>query len=170
MRRLTGLIEVALELAGAFLVAVSLFAISCQIVMRYVFNSATTWSDTVASCALAWLTFFAATAAVRRDDNLAVRGAWAWFGPTGRKVMETICDLLVLTFAVFLAISGLDLMSITSNTVVEGLILNVSWADIYSVSVICGAIMVLFSLERIWTTWTTERVAAIDPLRTGDPT
>jgi TRAP-type C4-dicarboxylate transport system permease small subunit len=138
--------------------------------MRYIFNSATTWSDTLASSALAWLTFFATTAAIRRDDNLAVRGAWAFFGPTGRKVISTICDLLVLAFALLLMSSGLDLMSITSNTIVEGLVVQVSWAQIYSVSVLCGAIMILFSLERIWVTWARGGPEAVEPLQTRDPT
>ncbi|MEP9375320.1 TRAP transporter small permease [Aquabacter sp. CN5-332] len=166
MRRVFFLLERTLDIGAAVLVFVSLAAITCQVVMRYVFNNATTWSDTVAASSLAWLTFFAASAAVRRDENLAVRGLWDILTPTGRKMMMTFCDLLVLAFSVLLALSGTELMSITSNTVVEGMMFHVSWADIYSVSVISAAAIALFSFERIWNTWAEPSAG---PSREGEP-
>jgi TRAP-type C4-dicarboxylate transport system permease small subunit len=124
--------------------------------MRYIFDEATTWSDTVAACALAWMTFLAATAAVRRDENLVVRFMWAKLGTTGKKVIATACHLIVLLFSVVLAYSGAMLMSITNNAQVEGLVLEVTWAQFYSVSVISAVLMVLFSLEHIAALWLSE--------------
>jgi hypothetical protein len=48
------------------------------------------------------------------------------------------------------------LMSITNNAQVEGLVLEVTWAQFYSVSVISAVLMVLFSLEHIAALWLSE--------------
>lgn len=156
MRTIFDGIERLLDILSAALVGVCLAAVSIQVVMRYVFDEATTWSDTVAACALAWMTFLAATAAVRRDENLVVRFMWAKLGATGKKVMATVCHLVVLLFSVVLAYSGAMLMSITNNAQVEGLVLEVTWAQFYSVSVISAVLMVLFSLEHIAALWLSE--------------
>ena len=52
VRRFLDLTERALDVLASWLVGVCLAAISIQVVMRYVFNDATTWSDTVAASAL----------------------------------------------------------------------------------------------------------------------
>ncbi len=153
MRTLFNGIERVLDVLSAVLVAVCLAAVSIQVVMRYIFGEATTWSDTVAACALAWMTFLAATAAVRRDENLVVRFMWAKFGDAGKKIIATICHLIVLLFSVVFAYSGVMLMSITNNAQVEGLVLEVTWAQFYSVSVISAVLMILFSLEHIASLW-----------------
>lgn len=156
MRAVFNGIERVLDVASSLLVAVCLAAVSIQVVMRYIFGEATTWSDTVAACALAWMTFLGATAAVRRDENLVVRFAWQSLGDTGKKVIATVCHIVVLLFSVVLAYSGAELMSITNNAQVEGLVLEVTWSQFYSISVISAVLMILFSLEHILSLWTKE--------------
>jgi TRAP-type C4-dicarboxylate transport system permease small subunit len=156
VRKLFSLIERVLDVLAALLVAVCLAAVSIQVVMRYIFGEATTWSDTVAACALAWMTFLAATAAVRRDENLVVRFMWAKLGAMGKKIIATVCHIIVLLFCLVLAYSGAELMAITNNAQVEGLLIEVTWAQFYSVSVVSAVLMVLFSLEHIAVLWMTE--------------
>jgi TRAP-type C4-dicarboxylate transport system permease small subunit len=156
MRRLFDRVESLLDVISAALVVICLAAVSIQVVMRYVFGNATTWSDTVAACALAWMTFLAAAAAVRRDENLVVRFLWTKLGSTSRKCVATLCHLVVLLFSLVLSYSGVMLMSITRTAQVEGLMLDITWAQFYSVSVISGVLMVLFSLEHIASLWLGE--------------
>ena len=126
VRRFIDLTERALDVLASLLVGVCLAAISIQIVMRYVFNDATTWSDTVAASALAWLTFFAGTAAVRRQENMSVLFLVDCLKPYARKITNTICHLVVLFFSLSLLYAGVQVMSITSSAIVEGLILPVT--------------------------------------------
>ena len=154
VRRFIDLTERALDVLASLLVGVCLAAISIQIVMRYVFNDATTWSDTVAASALAWLTFFAGTAAVRRQENMSVLFLVDCLKPYARKITNTICHLVVLFFSLSLLYAGVQVMSITSSAIVEGLILPVTWAQMYSVSVITSVLMALYSLEHIVLLWT----------------
>jgi hypothetical protein len=48
------------------------------------------------------------------------------------------------------------LMSITKTAQVEGLSFDITWAQFYSVSVISGVLMALFSLEHIASLWLSE--------------
>lgn len=153
-RRFLDLTERALDILASLLVAVCLAAISIQVVMRYVFNDATTWSDTLAASALAWLTFFAGTAAVRRQENMSVLFLVDYLKPHARKITDTICHLVVLFFSLALIYAGVQVMGITSTAIVEGLILPVTWAQMYSVSVISAVLMALYSVEHIVLLWT----------------
>ncbi len=149
MSRLLRGIEWMLNLLGAVLVAVILAAVCAQIFMRYVLDNATTWSDPVAASALVWLTFMAATAAIRSDENMSVRFAWKWLSRRGRVAAAVLSQALSLCFAVILGISAWKLMQVTWTTQVEGLPFEMSWAQMYSVTIICGFLMVVFAIERI---------------------
>lgn len=153
MSRALAWLEWLLNVIGAILVAMILIAVCVQIVMRYVFNNATMWSDPVASAALAWLTFLAMASAVRSDSNMSVRFTWNWLGDDGKRVAETITLLMSACFALALAVSAWQLMQITDTTVVEGLPFNVSWAEMYSITLFAGAFIVLFVIERLFKLW-----------------
>ena len=154
VRRFLDLTEQVLDVLASLLVCICLAAISIQVVMRYVFNDSTTWSDTLAASALAWLTFFAGTAAVRRQENMSVLFLVDRLKPHARKITNTICHQVVLFFSLALLYAGVQVMSITSTAIVEGLILPVTWAQMYSVSVITSVLMAVYSLEHIILMWT----------------
>jgi TRAP-type C4-dicarboxylate transport system permease small subunit len=145
--------EIALDRLATFLVWVCLASISIQVVMRYVFNNATTWSDTLAASALAWLTFFAGTAAVRRQENISVLFLVDCLKPYARKITDTLCHIVVLAFSLALIYAGIQVMGITSTALVEGLVVHVTWAQMYSVSVISGVLMTLYSVEHLVLLW-----------------
>jgi TRAP-type C4-dicarboxylate transport system permease small subunit len=133
---------------------VILISVCTQIIMRYAFNNATTWSDPVAASALAWLTFIATASAVRSDSNMYVRFTWGRLGPTGRRIAETASQLLTAGFAIALSISAWQLMQVTDTSEVEGLPIAVSWAQLYSITLLAGFLIVVFAIERILKTWT----------------
>jgi TRAP-type C4-dicarboxylate transport system permease small subunit len=150
MSRILAWSEWLLNLLGAVLVAVVLVAVCAQVVMRYVFNNATMWSDPVASAAMAWLTFVAMAAAVRSDGNMYVRFTWEWLSEGGRRIAEAISLLLAIVFAIALSISALQLMEVTKTTTVEGLPIDVSWATMYSITLLSAAFVIIFTIERLF--------------------
>ncbi len=157
MTRLLDFVETGLGVLAALLVAAILGCVCYQVVARYGFNAASTWSDTVASSALAWLTFLSTSLAVRSDDNLSVRFLWNGLHPTGRRVARTVCDLLILLFSLILAFSGSQLIEATRGTTVEGIPFHVSWAQMYSITLISAVLMTVFSVESILRTWKAPR-------------
>ena len=155
--RLLGWSQFAAECLGGVLVAISLVAVAIQIVMRYGFNNANTWSDTLASAALAWIAFLAATAAVRSERNLAVRFAVFRLPEFWQRVAQTVTHLAILGFALVLTYSGKELMELTMDSSVEGFLVPASWGQIYAVSVISGVLMTLYSLEHLVAIWRGRR-------------
>ena len=145
--------QYATEFLGGLLVAISLLAVTIQIVARYGFNDANTWSDTLASACLAWIAFLAATAAVRSERNLAVRFLVVRLSPTLQRVAQTVTHLAILGFALVLTYSGQELMGLTMESNVEGFLVPASWGQIYAVSVISGGLMTLYSLEHLLAIW-----------------
>jgi TRAP-type C4-dicarboxylate transport system permease small subunit len=149
MSRILAGAEWILNFLGALLVAVVLVAVCAQVIMRYVFDNATMWSDPVASAAMAWLTFVAMSAAVRSDGNMYVRFTWDWLSEGGRRVAEVISLLLAIVFAVALGISAWQLMEVTKTATVEGLPFDVSWAAMYSITLVSAAFIIIFTIERL---------------------
>jgi len=133
------------------LVAISLAAICIQIFFRYVMGNATTWSDSVAATSLAWMTFLAGTAAVRTNENMATDFLVHRLGSTGQKVCRVFAQFMTLGFALALGYSGLMLMEATNTSVVEGLLWEVTWAQLYFITVFCAAFMTIFSIEKLFT-------------------
>src|SRR3569833_1613274 len=133
MSRALAWAEWLLILLGAVLVAVILISVCSQVVMRYVFNNATMWSDPVASAAMAWLTFVAMAAAVRSDGNMYVRFTWNWLGDAGRRITEVVCLLLGIVFAFALSISAWQLMAVTSTATDEDQPNEKTRATMYSI-------------------------------------
>lgn len=147
--RVLSVLEWALKIFAALLVAVILVSVCAQVVMRYGFNNATTWSDPIASAAMAWLTFIAMAVAERTDSNMSVRFAWKWFGPRTRKVLELVVLLLGAFFAIALSISAWELMEVTNTAIVEGLPIQITWAQMYAITIVSGAFIVLVTIERL---------------------
>jgi TRAP-type C4-dicarboxylate transport system permease small subunit len=118
-----------------------------------VFNAATAWSDPVASDSLAWLTFLGTSAAVRKDSNLYVRFTWNWLGTAARKRVETFSHLVILVTSLALLYSARIAIEVSRGTVVEGIPLHVSLADLYSVTAVSGLMMALFTVEHLVVLW-----------------
>lgn len=147
--RVLSVLQWALNVLAALLVAVILVSVCAQVVMRYGFNNATTWSDPIASAAMAWLTFIAMAVAERTDSNMSVRFAWNWFGPRMRKVLELVVLLLSAGFAIALSISAWELMEVTNTAIVEGLPIEITWAQMYAITIVSGVFIVLVTIERL---------------------
>jgi len=151
MKKVLDWAEKFIDNFSTVLVAVSLAAICIQVFFRYVMGNATTWSDSVAATSLAWMTFLAGTAAVRTNENMATDFLVNRFGPTGQKVCRVFAQFMTLLFALALGYSGLMLMQATSTSVVEGLLWEVTWSQLYFITIFCAVFMAIFSIEKLFT-------------------
>ena len=139
-----------LEQPLARVLGTQLGAVCAQVIVRCGFNDATMWADPVASAAMAWLTFVAMAAAVRSDGNMYVRFSWNWLSDRGRRVAEAVSLVLAIVFAIALSFSAWELMEVTKSASVEGVPIDVSWATMYSIILLSGAFIVIFTLERFF--------------------
>jgi TRAP-type C4-dicarboxylate transport system permease small subunit len=71
-------------------------------------------------------------------------------GSTGQKVCRVFAQFMTLVFALALGYSGLMLMDATRTSVVEGLLWEVTWSQLYFITVFCSAFMTIFSIEKLF--------------------
>jgi TRAP-type C4-dicarboxylate transport system permease small subunit len=142
--------EWLIDLVSTLLVWISLLAISIQIFCRYFLGNATTWSDTVAATALAWMTFLAGSSAVRKNENIAADFFAHYLSPSLQRIFKILSNLVVICFALCLGYSGLMLIEVSGTSMVEGFGFDLTWSSLYSICVTSGVLILVFSIEKLF--------------------
>ncbi len=140
----------ALYLAGFGLVAMSVVVI-WQVFMRYVLNWGQAWTELSAIMIMSWFIFLGAAVGVRENFHLGF-DVLLYILPKGsKKVLRTISDIVVLSFALGMIYYGAALMRLQWNEVMPSL--HISGAFRYLPLTVGGVLILLFSLERIVLRW-----------------
>ena len=101
---LSALSNGALYLAGIGLVAMSIIVL-WQVIVRFILNWNNSWTELTAIMIMSWFIFLGAAVGVRENYHLGF-DVLLYFLPKGsKKILRTISDLVVLGFAVVLAIT-----------------------------------------------------------------
>lgn len=82
----------------AVLLAVMSVLSFANVIMRYCFKSALSWSDEVCCYCLALSAFFALSCAVRQGVSIRVDTFVTLLSPKVQKVLEVVCSLVMLVF------------------------------------------------------------------------
>jgi len=147
---LTRLSNAVLYVAGAGLVAMSVIVL-WQVIVRFILNWNNSWTEVSAIMVMSWFIFLGAAVGVRENYHLGF-DVLLYFLPKGsKKVLRTISDLVVLSFAVGMVIYGINLMMLQWGERMPSL--GISGAFRYLPLAVGGALIVLFSLERIVLRW-----------------
>lgn len=140
----------ALYLAGIGLVAMSVIVL-WQVIVRFVLNWNNSWTELTAIMVMSWFIFLGAAVGVRENYHLGF-DVLLYFLPKGsKKVLRTISDLVVLSFAVGMIIYGITLMQLQWNEKMPSL--GISGAFRYLPLAAGGVLITLFSIERIVLRW-----------------
>ena len=149
-RALTALSSLALYLAGIGLVVMSVI-VFWQVFLRYVLNWSNDWTEITAVMLMSWFIFLGAAVGVRENYHLGF-DVLLYFLPKGsKKVLRTISDLVVLSFAIGMIIYGISLMQLQWNERMPSL--GISGAFRYLPLAAGGVLIALFSVERIVLRW-----------------
>lgn len=92
-----------------FSLIVTVTLIFAQVVMRYVFSNALSWSEEVARYVFIWQTWVGASYAVRKRRHLRVEALVDRFKGFPRKVLELLVLSLWIFFGCFLVYKGFQL-------------------------------------------------------------
>jgi TRAP-type C4-dicarboxylate transport system permease small subunit len=143
---LSALSNGALYLAGIGLVAMSVIVL-WQVIVRFILNWNNSWTEVTAIMLMSWFIFLGAAVGVRENYHLGF-DVLLYFLPKGsKKVLRTISDLVVLSFAIGMIIYGITLMQLQWSEKMPSL--GISGAFRYLPLAIGGALITLFSVERI---------------------
>ncbi len=143
---LSAISTASLYLAGTGLVAMSVIVL-WQVIVRFILNWNNSWTEVTAIMVMSWFIFLGAAVGVRENYHLGF-DVLLYFLPKGsKKVLRTISDLVVLSFAIGMIIYGITLMQLQWNEKMPSL--GISGAFRYLPLAAGGVLITLFSVERI---------------------
>ena len=131
----------------ALLFAVMVIALFFQIVMRFVFKNANTWSEELTRYSFVWLSMLGASVATRRSKNMDVDFLVKKMPRTLRIVNTIFTKSLIIAFLLVITIYGVSLVGITFKQLSPGL--RIPMAYMYGAVPAGGALMLMFTIENI---------------------
>ncbi|OYX04462.1 MAG: C4-dicarboxylate ABC transporter permease [Rhizobiales bacterium 32-66-8] len=146
----------ALWISGLGLIVMTC-AVMWQVLGRYVFNDSPSWTEPFSLLLMSWFILLGAAVGVREGDHLGFEIGLHYASPPVRRVMEVATHLLVMLFGGAMAWYGWDLAMGTWSAKMAGI--NVPQGVDYLPLVGGGALICLFSFEKLLVDLTTERVA-----------
>lgn len=137
-----------------FLCVVIFIAMVCfttyQVVVRYVFNSPSSISETVTRYLFVWLIILSATYVFGQRDHICISFLKDKLSEKPKKIIDIIIECINIFFAgaimIFggFSISGMNMLQYDS-------ILKIPTGTIYSIIPVCGIMIVFYSLYNIST-------------------
>ncbi|MGY6548978.1 MAG: TRAP transporter small permease [Roseinatronobacter sp.] len=152
--------KLALWLAGAGLVLMTAL-VGAQVFSRYVLNTSIIWSEPGAIILMGWFIFLGAAVGIREGYHLSFDVLLYVVPRRFQLVLFSISDTVVLGFGVGMVFYGGQMALAASGRVIPTL--GLSAAFDFLPLVLGGALMVLFSLERLG-----RRLAGMPTARFGE--
>ncbi|RYE86638.1 MAG: TRAP transporter small permease [Hyphomicrobiales bacterium] len=140
----------SLYIAGIFLVIMTLF-VGWQVFTRYVLNWSNAWTEPAAIMLMSWFIFLGSAVGIRENYHLGFDVLLYVLPKGGKKYLRTISDLVVLAFALGMVVYGMQLVLLSWPARMPTL--GIPEGTKYIPLVAGGALIILFSLERIVLRW-----------------
>lgn len=98
------------EVFLVFTLVAMVLLIFMQIIGRYIFGAAPSWTEELARYIHVWQVWVGASFAVKKGEHIRIEAFRNLFNQLGRKIMDTISIAIWFSLSVFLAIYGTDLV------------------------------------------------------------
>jgi TRAP-type C4-dicarboxylate transport system permease small subunit len=123
------------------------FVVFLQFFTRYILNDSIAWTEEIARFLLIGVTFIGSIMATRKQSHIAVEFVYRWIPRTGRRVAQTLIDVLTTGFFVMLSIFSAQIAGRTRQMMVS---LDIPKSTIYWIVTAAFVCMALYSA---WNTW-----------------
>lgn len=107
--RVERVIGVTIDAVAATLLAVEIVLLAGTVFARYVLKSPVTWVDEIATLAFLWLGMLGVASALRRGLHMRLSFLLAQFSPSRRARIETLAEVVLLTFFSTLLLPAMEL-------------------------------------------------------------
>lgn len=118
-----------------------------QFFTRYILNDSIAWTEEIARFLLIGVTFIGAIMATRKQSHIAVEFIYRWIPRAGRRVAQTVIDLMTTGFFILLAVLSAQIASRTRQMMVS---IDIPKSTIYWIVAVTFVCMALYSA---WNTW-----------------
>lgn len=156
-RVLSRLSTIALWAAGTGLVAMTLI-VGWQVFTRYVLNWSNAWTEPAAILLMSWFILLGAAVGIRENYHLGFDVLLYILPKSSKRVLRSISDGVVIAFAGGMIFFGLQLVALGWPARMPSL--GVPEGVKYLPLVVGGALIILFSLERLVLRWSGVEVDA----------
>lgn len=128
---------------------VMLCTLTIQVVGRYVFMKAPSWSEEMAVLAFSWATMGGLALGVREGFHVALTLVMERLPRVGQRLWSQIISMITMALGLYLVWSGLRFLDVTSGAVSAAIEYPIEILNV--MAPIAGALIALFALERlIW--------------------
>ena len=127
------------------MVTVMLAALSLQVVMRYVFGIALSWSEELSLAMFTWSVLLASALGVREGYHVRMSLVVDRLSGRGRREHERLIHLCTAVFGGYLAWSGWEYLTNTRGMTSAALGYPIEF--LYAAGPACGGLIFLFALE-----------------------
>ncbi len=149
MPLLRPLAEIMAKVTRASIVLAALMMLAClvyQVVMRYVFSAASSWSEELALLLFGWTVLAGLALGVHEGYHVRLTMLLDPL-PQGAKILaERIIDLITAALGGFIVWAGIRFMDVTAGSVSAAMEYPIELLNI--MAPLCGGLMALFGLER----------------------
>ncbi|MEN5084757.1 TRAP transporter small permease [Bosea sp. TWI1241] len=145
LSKLNDLLAATIKIAVVVMVAVMLASLSGQVVMRYAFNVALSWSEELSLTLFCWVVLLSAALCVRENRHVRMTLLIERVPQALRPNAERGIYLLTALFGGYLAASGTTYFLETRGMTSSAIAYPIEY--LYAAAPICGALIALFAIE-----------------------
>lgn len=128
---------------------IMLVCVAIQVVMRYVFARAPSWTEELAVLMFAWAILGALALGVREGFHVGLGVLLDALGPGARRHAERVLAVLTIALGAYLSWSGWRFLEVTFGT--KSAAVGYPIEILHVMALIAGVLMFFFALERaIW--------------------
>lgn len=146
--RFMAVVAAALRWSLIAAVAVMLACIALQVVMRYVFRQALSWSEELAILMFAWAALGGLALGVREGFHVRLTLLLDPLPPRARPWAERAIDLLTAVLGAYFAWSGWRYVDFTRGGTSAAIAYPIE--ILHGIAPVAGAFVLLFALERLF--------------------
>jgi TRAP-type C4-dicarboxylate transport system permease small subunit len=137
----------AVRVVVVILAAVMLASLTLQVVMRYVFGEALSWSEELALACFSWSMLLAIAVGVRDAIHVRMDLLVDRLPAPLRVGIDKLVTLAIAATGAFMAWAGLNYVGDSSG--VTSAAIGYPIAYLYACAPVCGALIALFALENV---------------------
>lgn len=138
-------IENIILLILAIIFAIMVTSLFSQVVLRYIFKSATPWAEELTRYAFIWMSMLGAAVAARRGRHMNVDYFVNIMPKSIRIIIIFLANILVIAFLIVATKYGIDLVIMTHKQLSSGMRIPMSY--VYLSMPIGSILMILFMIE-----------------------
>lgn len=140
-------LNVLLDVVGVVLLVLLVAIITQEVFNRYVFNNPGKWSEELSIAMLIWFGYLGITVGYRDDKHLCITLFADHLGKTGRKILDTFADLVMLVFCLLMAWQGVKVAEFDAINIMPATGIPMSYVS--CVLVVSGIAMIFEAVIKI---------------------